>query len=624
MKILNGFHKKNYFALCTILAFAVASSLHAASSSTKENNLKLVDEKEYIPTFTIVKRIKVESAFKEDINASSITSELSIISKKQINNQNHLSTSDILTNNSTISVSSNGLAGQSKNLYLRGLDSSKILFLVDGVKYSDPTSISNSADISNLYLGNIDKIEIIKGAQPIIWGNASGGVINIITDSNNTTNSIDIMQGSFNTRKLNSNLNYSNYLVDVSLSSSHLKSDSLSAQSPKNTDPKDYEDDEYTNHTNTASINFKLDAYTKINLLHNNIYSYGNYDRSNPNGDDPFVSKNHIYRASFTHKKDKFSFNSYVSKNKFQRYYPTGFTKAFDGSISEIGVDGSYKYIPSSLIKFGITSEKSKDKEYNVSQLNNAIFLHNITDIKGTTISTGIRYDEFNTFKDKVTYQVGLKKDIKDFTIGSNYSSAYKTPSLYQLYETEFGIGNPNLKPEDVKSFDIYAGYKDIQISYFRTRIKNLIGFKNNRYQNLDSTSHINGLELTYFTKYKDILDFNMNFTHLLKLEGEDLLYRRAKNVLNSTLNFYMNKFTLGISSKYIGTRDDVIFDSNFNSVPVQTGRYTLFNLNLNYQINKSLKTYIKIDNITDKYYQNVAGFSSSPRAFYLGLKATF
>ena len=36
------------------------------------------------------------------------------------------------------------------------------------------------------------------------------------------------------------------------------------------------------------------------------------------------------------------------------------------------------------------------------------------------------------------------------------------------------------------------------------------------------------------------------------------------------------------------------------------------------------LKIYLKCDNLTNKYYQTVNGYATSPRAYYVGLNAKF
>lgn len=80
-----------------------------------------------------------------------------------------------------------------------------------------------------------------------------------------------------------------------------------------------------------------------------------------------------------------------------------------------------------------------------------------------------------------------------------------------------------------------------------------------------------------------------------------------------------MSKLHLGLNGEYVGSR----YDSD-NQLGAQTGRYTVTNAVANYDLTKNIKIYGKIDNITDKYYQSVTNYASSPRAYYAGLEVTY
>jgi len=69
------------------------------------------------------------------------------------------------------------------SFYLRGCQPNYTLFLVDGVKVTDPNdSRGGSFDLSTLSVGEVDRVEIIRGPQSAIYGaDALCGVVNIIT-----------------------------------------------------------------------------------------------------------------------------------------------------------------------------------------------------------------------------------------------------------------------------------------------------------------------------------------------------------------------------------------------------------------------------------------------------------
>jgi vitamin B12 transporter len=75
--------------------------------------------------------------------------------------------------------------GALQYLYLRGADARQTLVMVDGVKLSDASTPDNGLDLSEISLNNVERIEIVRGAQGTLYGaSATGGVINIITQKN--------------------------------------------------------------------------------------------------------------------------------------------------------------------------------------------------------------------------------------------------------------------------------------------------------------------------------------------------------------------------------------------------------------------------------------------------------
>ena len=65
---------------------------------------------------------------------------------------------------------------------IRGGRNNQVLILIDGVRVSDPSRISNDFDLNLLNLADIVSIEIVKGAASTLYGSsASTGVVNITT-----------------------------------------------------------------------------------------------------------------------------------------------------------------------------------------------------------------------------------------------------------------------------------------------------------------------------------------------------------------------------------------------------------------------------------------------------------
>ncbi|MBK7283112.1 MAG: TonB-dependent receptor [Sphingomonadales bacterium] len=66
---------------------------------------------------------------------------------------------------------------------MRGGESSQTLVLIDGVRINDPSSPNAAFDFGSLLTGNINRVEILRGPNSVIWGSqAIGGVVNVRTE----------------------------------------------------------------------------------------------------------------------------------------------------------------------------------------------------------------------------------------------------------------------------------------------------------------------------------------------------------------------------------------------------------------------------------------------------------
>lgn len=101
-----------------------------------------------------------------------------------------------------------------KEVWIQGLDSDRVLVLIDGERVS--ASTGSTIDLSQLSIANIQQVEIIKGASSALHGSsAMGGVINIITKE---------PESGFHGKLLSSSGSYGNKNPDgVDISRTHLR-----------------------------------------------------------------------------------------------------------------------------------------------------------------------------------------------------------------------------------------------------------------------------------------------------------------------------------------------------------------------------------------------------------------
>jgi vitamin B12 transporter len=88
----------------------------------------------------------------------------------------------VLLRTPSISMSRNGGYGTATSLRIRGAEPEQTVVVIDGVKLNDPSSTGGGYNFANLLVGDIERIEVLRGPQSTLWGSqAIGGVVNIVT-----------------------------------------------------------------------------------------------------------------------------------------------------------------------------------------------------------------------------------------------------------------------------------------------------------------------------------------------------------------------------------------------------------------------------------------------------------
>jgi vitamin B12 transporter len=265
------------------------------------------------------------------------------------------------------------------------------------------------------------------------------------------------------------------------------------------------------------------------------------------------------------------------------------------------------------------------NKDYN----NKGIFISNTNKFfdDKTIFTQALRYDRYSDFENKTTGKIGIKQYIiNELNISSNYGTGYNVPTIYQLFEpagTSGPVGNINLEPEKTKGYDFGIEYKGFSLTYFNTKVNNMIDWGNG-YENIEGTSKIKGTEIAYKNEVIEDLLLNLSYTNLSAKDAKgDKLLNRPTNKFNFGVDYYgLKDFHFNVNGEYIGTRYSP--NINWGNPDVKTGNYTIWNAVVDYDVSKNFSTYVKIDNIFNKDYQIVDGYATSQRAAYVGLKASF
>jgi len=109
------------------------------------------------------------------------TQQMTVIEKDEIERRNAPDIAALLQDTLNLNVTRYGTYGNNVLLNLRGLDSKRVAFLIDGVPVNSSTD--GRFDIEQIDLNSIERIEVIYGGSDTKYNvsGAMGGVINIVT-----------------------------------------------------------------------------------------------------------------------------------------------------------------------------------------------------------------------------------------------------------------------------------------------------------------------------------------------------------------------------------------------------------------------------------------------------------
>ncbi len=612
----------------------------------------------------------VVTATKSPIKQSQTGKVVSVIDQETLRRNAGKTLTEILNYQVGVYVNgANNTLGTNQDVYLRGAASGNTLILMDGIPVGDPSQINNSFDLNNINPAQIERIEILKGAQSTLWGSdAVAGVINIITKKGGDKKispTAGISYGSYNTARANAGVNGKLDKFTYNLNYSYTHSKGFSAATDT-TGIAGFDKDGFNQNNFQANLGYQLTQKFSVSGMSN----YGKYtngldagafkdDKDYTSANTSFINSigllyklnggaihftNTLINAKRTLNNDTSSAagngDYYRANFKGQSYVSELFGNvALGKKLSLVGgfqrlaqntnqIDSGY----SRDYAFGYKSALGKDsaKTTNYSVYASLMLLN----LNGFNAEAGVRYNHHSIYGSNATYSFNPSYNIDENTkVFINISSAYKIPSLYQLYSE---YGNKNLKPEESNNYEIgiqsFSNDKrnSMRIVAFKRDIRHLIVFYtdadfNSKYINRDKQNDY-GFEVENSTAIGKIGSWVSNLTYV-DGQGTDgnvkvkNLYRRPNFTFNSTLTLQPIKaLTVAPSFRFVGSRLKGTYDAGPDLMP----QYYTLDFYAGYSCTKQVRLFVDYRNITNQKYFDVVGYNSRKANCTVGISANF
>jgi vitamin B12 transporter len=463
----------------------------------------------------------VVTAQSQPLQIQQTTAPVDVITREDINARLSVTLPDALLTSPGVAIGRTGPTGGSASVFLNGGNSAYTKVLVDGTPVNEP---GNAVDFANFTLDNIDKVEVVRGAESAIYGSdAVSGVIQVFTHRGTTRipqvlifaegGNFDTGRGGAQISGLLGNFDYSgsasyfstngpqdlNAFLNRTLSGNFgyrlgednqlrltLRNNTSNAQTPGQTLLEPSNPDAHTDY-HFFSSNARWDFVTGKHW-HHQIMGAESYNRqftANPiqsfYATDPFAfcpqtTPSAVATAEFCDFTDPGSHYQYnrASLNAQSSYLLENFS-ATAGYVYEVE-NASIPFLA----------------EGHVRRNNHAGFLDfRYSPHPRASINAGVRAEANGYFGSRVVPRVGASLALLqgrgfwgETRLRAFYGQGIKEPRFDQIFDDAFGdLGNPNLKPESSKTWTVGLDQKldsdrfRLTGEYFSSRFYNMISF---------------------------------------------------------------------------------------------------------------------------------------------------
>ncbi len=549
---------------------------------------------------------------------------VSVITREDIDASQAPDLLELLRQLPGVDIGRTGGPGQSTTLFLRGTNSNHVLVLIDGIRVASVNS--GLFDFAHLPLGQIERIELVRGPRAAIWGSdAIGGVLQIFTREPagpGATARFGRHATVEGAARYGARGQGGGFAATVGGSSSG----GFSAQTPAGF-AYDPDADGYLNRSASVRGDIALGtqrlAASAIATSADAEFDQGETDAENAS-----------FGASLSGPLGERWSHTLTLGGAEEDLSTPAFFQTFDSrreSVDwihdlDLGDAGTFVGGVNWMHESGENTDTFSDTAvYDRSRHNTAAFATWQADWGALDGQVGGRYDDNSQFGGESTFQGAL-----GWTLGTDwraflaYGEGFRAPTLNELYSPGFfGLfaGNPALQPERSRSLELgIDGAFDahtVSAHAYRTRVRDLISFTGGETFEAENIgrAEIDGIELQW--RWRGERWGSSAGATLQDPENADTgsaLLRRPKR-----------KFTLALD-RSLGETADATLEAQYASEREDFGgtlaAYTLVNARVGWQARPGLRLGARLDNVTNRDYALAGGFGTPGRSLLFTIDA--
>ena len=612
-----------------------------------------------IPVIVIAPSKKAQSV-------STVGTSVTVLDEAFFENTNEFFLGDVLNSKSTsVNFFQNGGQGQTSAIQLRGLPKRYSTVYIDGVKMSDPSSVSNDFDFNHILTSQISRVEILKGNQSSVYGSgAIGGTINITTKKGEPglQKNVNYNIASHETHNLSLSLSGADENDNFYVGLERFQTDGMSAMTHND------EKDRYRNNSLVANYGHQFSDKIEFQSNLRIAETYNQYDKEIDTATadhseevDAVQSSSNIglvYKpnSQFT---NKFTIANTYIKRIYEDTPNSGNAQQdnYWGDRYSLMYSGNYNFNLDNSVVFGLEREDEQmnyNKDLTGDKFRDAYVTSSHFDFqsritKNIYATFGSRFDEHSLAGNEDSHRVTAAYLFNDKStkLKSSYGTGFRFPSLYEIFYVDSKYDELS-RAENSKSFDIGIEKSflnlglDIDASYFNVKYHDTLeGWLASGWatQNQTGTVKSQGFELISKWKKSETLNFDLNYTYTSTYDGAEAddpdknenytnnqMVRVPRNIINLATNVkipgYKN-LDLTLNTKWSDMARDY-GNGNRTWQDESLDDYLVNDLSIKYNLLDMYNLSFDINNILDEKYETTRDYSQMDRSFNFGIRRVY
>lgn len=581
-----------------------------------------------LPSFALSETLVV-SADREYRELSRASGQVTVLGREEIERSRVSTIDELLNTLKGTQVVTQGPPGSQGSLFLRGHEARHTLVMIDGVIVNDPSNPSNQYDFGHLGVHDIERLEILKGPQALLYGpGALAGVISITTSrpTEKPLQRAQVQLGSYWDRQLTVSSRTENF----SLSSHYQKTKGFSAVNPQDGSAPTPDGRELitlrfagsTHHQTIGEISYQASVHQDITEI-DGFSELGKVE-DRPDDETKQFELAFNLQQKKTWVRDRWQQSLQLARFSHRRRTTQNDVQTtFDSQRYQITFDNDLFITPRFSAKLGLDQrfEQAKTNERQRQKIV-APYVQLRFDEELYFFSLGGRASKEDYEKTFFSEQIAMGFFLPLGALKITHGQGHQAPSLFQRFDPSFG--NPNLVRERSNaqeiSFTSVPLFLNIVFegSFYQSRIRDRFDFDPLTFQTINKGEaliygHDLGLRLT-----EESFTSSLSYQRVLSRDrfSGARLTRRASHLVQWNYFQRLNPlYSLNFDLQYIGARPETSAQ--------RLSSYFLFNTAVTRTLSYG-ELWLRLGNIFDRDYEVVPGFQAPGRTFIIGFAQNF